>query len=194
MRPRKRDKYIQLRNEKFTPFEARQLSKLTLNIPALKLAREERQARWGRFEKIAAKKIDSGRWSRGQLATKWLKNLSRMYTKHGWRVKEGPKGKQTQMPKGSPNVWALYRDAERRIGGPGSKGQESPWEVKRVNQTRMVLDRGLIQMQKAKREGKSPTRDEILQWIKELNEKIRTANGDRKRQLILQRSNLERRL
>jgi hypothetical protein len=190
----KKGLYRTLRLEHFTPLEARHLSILSRNTPALKLLREERQARWIRFEKIAARKIALGKWGRGQIANKWIKNLSRMYSKYNFRVKEGPKGNQTKMAKGSPNVWALYRYYERRVGGADTKRYVSPWQLRTIKSGKNLLDKGLLFVQKAKREGRPPPVTQMKQWIDQLSENIRTATGERRIQLLRQKNNLERRL
>lgn len=185
---------VELRNSHFTPLESRQLSILPKSTPALKLLKEDRQARWARFEKIAAYKIASGKWRRGQIGAKWLKNISRMYTKHGWRVKEGPRGKQQPMAKGSPNAFAMYRDYERRVGGPGTNRHVSPGELGKTKSGKALLNRGLLYVQKARSEGRPPLASHAKYWIDQLNEKINTTTGSQREQLIKQKNNLERSL
>jgi hypothetical protein len=191
----KRARYTELRLEHFTPREARELSTLSKNTPALKVVREERVARRARFEKIAAAKIAKGSWRRDIVEKKWLQNLSRMYSKKGWRVQEGPKGKQHPLAKGSANPWALYRDAEKRVGGPGTKGYVSPWEVRQISQGTTRLEKGLIFVQQVERQAKSPkglSQAQVRSWIAEKEDAIKESKGKRKTQLILEKNRLER--
>lgn len=190
----KRNRYTVLKLSHFTPLEARLLSKLPKNTPALKLLIEERQARWAGFEKIAACKIASGKWRRGQIGAKWLRNLSRTYSKHRWRVQEDPKGRQQPMAKGSPNPWAMYRDYERRVGGPGTKRHISPWELRKIGSSKPLLNKGLLYIQKAHREGRTPAASQIKYWRDQLNQNVKAATGARREQLIKQRNNLKRSL
>jgi hypothetical protein len=185
-------RYQFLRLCHFLPLEARELSTLRRNTPTLKLIIKERRCRWERFKKIAARKTAYGRWKEGQLMVKWFKNLSRMYTKKGWRVKEGPKGRQQPMVKGSPNPWALFRDADRRIGDGGSKRYVSPWHPKRINPNRTTLDKVILLVQKASREGHPPSVGQLKQLIDDLSEQIKNATGLRQRQLVQQRNCAER--
>lgn len=194
----KRARYNELRLEHFTPREARELSTLSKNTPALKLVREARQTRWARFERIAAAKISQGKWRRGQVGAKWIKNLSRMYTKNNWRVQEGPTGDQPRMAKHSPNPWAMYRSAEKAAGGPGSKGYISPWEVVAIRpRGESRLERGLIFVQQMERrarreEGSGLSMTQLRSWIEQKEAAISEAKGRRKEQLIIEKNRLER--
>lgn len=196
----KQIRYQDLRGKHFTPKEARELSTLPKETPALKIMKQEREARWNRFEKIASNKLYKGQWKRKDLPSKWLKNLSRMYTKNKWRVQEGPKGKQDNLgAKGSPNPWAAYRSAEKEAGGPKSKGYVSPWEVKQISHGKTKLQKGLIFVQRKERQvkvaGNSPaSRAQIKVWIEQKEEAIREAKGRRKAQLIIERNRLEKML
>ena len=194
MATRRKTLYTTIRLEHFTPLEARELSKLPKNTPALKLVRRERIERRARFEKIAAHKIETGAWKRGQVAKKWQNNLSRMYKKRGWRVKEGAQGKQQPMPKGSPNPWALYRDAERRRGGPGGKKYTSPWEIRQIAQGHGSLDKGLIFIQRTERQARAGTANPamIREWIAQKDAAISRASTADKVRLITERNRLER--
>lgn len=136
----RKTRYERLRAAYFTPLEARELSKLPQRTPALRLLIEERAARRERFEQIAASKIGRGKWRRSDIPLKWRNNLSRMYYKYGVRVKFGPTGRQQVMPKGSPNPWALYREALRRA--PDKPDYESPWKNRRYR--RMRIDEGMV--------------------------------------------------
>ena len=194
MANRRKTLYNTLRLEHFTPLESRELSKLPKSTPALKLVRQERIERRARFEKIAAHKIETGAWKRSQLSKKWQANLSRMYQKRGWRVKEGPQGKQQPMPKGSPNPWAMYRDAERQRGGPGGKNYTSPWEIRQIAQGHGSLDRGLIFIQRTERQSRAGTANPVMmrEWIAQKDEAIRRASTADKTRLITERNRLER--
>jgi len=194
---RKHERYTVLRLEHFTPHEARALSILRSNTPALKLVRQERLERWAHFEHYAAGKVSRGKWRRQDVPHKWLDNLSRMYTKKRWRVREGPVGDQTDMPKGSPNPWAMYRDAERRMGGPDSKNYISPWEIRQLTHGKTDLQRGLVFVQQVERKAKEKERTGldrtlVAQWIAEKEDAIRDARGKRRDQLIIEKNRLER--
>jgi len=168
---------------------------LPRSTPALKTILAEREARWSRFERIAAYKISVGKWHRRQLGEKWLNNLSRMYTRNRWRVQYGPVGNQPDLTKGSPNPWAMYRDAERRTGGPGGKGYVSPWEVRQLAQGKTRLEKGLLFVQQVERKARRRgglNQDRVRQWIVEKDEAINAARGKRKEQLIIERNRLER--
>ena len=196
-RTRKQDRYQALRHHWFTPREARELSVLPKATPALKLLVAERDARRERFEKIAAHKIATGRWRRQDVPDKWVANLARMYSKRGWRVKEGARGDQPRMPKGSPNVWAMYRDAERRVGGPKSKGYISPWELKNIRRGKTKLQKGLVFVQKLEKESKKAggvSKSRLRSWIADKEEAIRSARGRNRAQLIIEKNRLERML
>lgn len=186
-RSRKRTRYDFLASHHFTPLEAREFSTLRKETPALKKAVEEREIRRARFEKVAASKVSRGLWRREDVAKKWRSNLSRLYTKHGWRVQEGARGAQQAMPKGSPNPWAMYRSMER-LAPP--KKDISPWQLRRVfGKTR--LERGLIFIQKAERGG-GVGLPQVRQWIAEKDNAIKRATGQRKDQLVVERNRLER--
>jgi hypothetical protein len=186
---RRTDRYNALRTNYFTPLEARELSVLPKNTPALKLMRQERIARRTRFEKLAATKLAKGKWTRSQVEKKWLANLSRMYYLKRWRVQYGPKGKQHKLPKGTPNPWAMYRAYEKRTGGTGAKGYVSPWQLKQLRKGKSLLDRGQIFVQKVKR-GQAIGKSQIARWVDQLGESIKSARGQRRERLVQQRDNL----
>jgi hypothetical protein len=157
----------------------------------------DRLLRRARFEKIVARKLERGLWSRDEVGSKWLKNLSRMYSKRGWRVQHGATGRQQKMPKHSPNPWAAYRDFERQVGGTSTKGYVSPWEIKQIKAGKTLLDKGLIYIQRQERKGGTTTgvpKEMIQQWIDEKNRAILKARGERRRELIEQRERLRRSL
>jgi len=180
-------RYEYLTTRGFTPLEARELSVLEKQTPALKLLIAEREQRRTRFEKIASRKIALRVWRRRDIPAKWTNNLSRMYTKRGWRVREGPVGNQPDMPRGSPNPWAMYRSAEKVA--PPKRGV-SPWQLRKVfGKTR--LERGLIFIQQAEKRG-GVSLDQVRQWISEKDTAIKRARGGRRKQLIVERDRLGR--
>jgi len=182
-----RRRYEYLSSAHFTPLEAREFSTLPKATPALKLIMEGRATRRARFEKVAASKIARGVWRREDVPRKWVDNLARMYNRRNWRVQEGPRGAQQPMLKGSPNPWAMYRAAEK-VAPP--KKDISPWQLRRVfGKTR--LEKGLVFVQRAERQG-GTNEAQIKQWVKEKDESILKAQGQRKEQLIIERNRLER--
>ncbi len=168
-------RYQYLRANRLTPIEAREFSVLPKSTPALKGLVVDRNARWERFVKIANSKLRKGKWRQRDLPSKWLANLSRMYHKRGWRVKEGPRGRQKPMAKGSVNPWAMYRSYERQFPG---KGYRSPWEIKQVRGGKTPFDRGQVFIQKAE---KGVGKSTIQHWIDQLTESIRLFPQDRER-------------
>lgn len=195
MATRKQNRYQWLTVHHFTPLEARMLSVLPKATPALKLLVAERDARRERFEKLAAHKIATGRWRRQDVPNKWVANLTRMYSKRGWRVKEGPRGDQPAMPRHSPNPWAMYRSYEKQVGGPKSKDYVSPWELKQIKHGTTKLQKGLVFVQKLEKESKRAggvSKNMIRSWISDKDEAIRNARGRNRAQLIIERNRLER--
>lgn len=191
----RRNRYSELRLCHFTPREARVLAESRRDAPAVKLLKQERMERWNRFEKIAARKIATGQWRRSEVYEKWTQNLSRMYSRKHWRVKEGPKGGQEDLgPVGSVNPWASYRDAEKRVGGRRHKGYKSPWEAKQVKSGKTSLQKGLVFIQKRERSPRTKDSAQIRLWIAQKDEAIRQAKGRRKQQLMIERNRLERML
>jgi len=191
-RKQRQARYSTLRAEHFTPREARELSKLSKNTPALQALRADRIARFERFSKIAAGKLERGKWRKRDLPGKWVKNLSRLYTKRGWRVKEGPRGKQQPMPLRGPNPWAMFRDYQ--VGAGVSKDYIRGYpdaEGRRQARGKVSLLKGLVSIQQAeKKGGASPGM--IRQWIAEKNEAIKSARGKRRVELMIERNRLER--
>lgn len=184
-RAKKRNRYDYLVSKHFTPLEARELSTLKKETPALKVAIREREVRRARFERIAATKVARGVWRREDLPTKWRNNLSRLYSGRGWRVQEGARGAQQPMPRGFPNPWAMYRSMER-IAPP--KKDVSPWQLRRIF-GKTHLERGLIFIQKAERRG-GASASQVRLWIAEKNNAIRNARGQRRAQLTVERNRL----
>ena len=191
---RKQQRYDLLRSEHFLPLEARMLSVLAKNTPALKRLRADRVARWNRFMRIAIRKQVQNRWQSGDIPVKWEKNLSRLYRVKRWRVQYGSTGQQQDMKKGSPNPWAMYRSYERLTGGPEAKGYVSPWELRMVKKGKSLLDKSLIYLQRAKRAGQPVNRGQVRDWIEKLDASIRGSRGSRRAQLVRQRENLRRSL
>ena len=190
----KQARYQTLRLHYFLPREARELSVLPKSTPALKLLIAERASRRARFERTAAQKIATGRWRRQDILDKWTANISRMYTRRGWRVKEGPIGDQPKMARGSPNVWAAYRDAERQVGGPKSKSYVSPWELKQIRKGKTKLQKGVVFVQKLEKQSKKAgvSQTMLRRWVAEKEEAIRRARGKNRTQLIIEKNRLER--
>ena len=191
---RQQKRYDLLIDDHFTPMEARRLSVLAKNTPALRLLRNDRVARWNRFMKIAVRKQVRNQWQSQDIPSKWIKNLSRLYHKRRWRVQYGGSGAQQDMKKGSPNPWAMYRDYERRVGGPQTKGYVSPWELRLVKSGKTMLDKGLILIKKGKRTGQPVPHGQIRDWIESLDARIKGSRGSRRVQLMAQRDNLRRSL
>lgn len=188
MADRQKVRYNSLRTAHFTPLEARELSILPKETPALKLVVETRLQRRGRFEKAAARRISTGVWQREDVPGKWLANLARMYTRSRWRVQEGPRGKQAAMPKGGPNPWAMYRSAEKIAP---TKGYVSPWQIRQIRKGKTKLEKGLIFIQKAERAG-GASFGQLRLWITQKDRAISKAKGQRKEQLLIERGRLER--
>ncbi len=201
MANKRRERHTTLRLERFTPREAKMLSAIPANTPALKLCREERLARWNRFEHIAATKIANGKWRRGEIKEKWLNNLSRLYTKMGWRVKGEYQHGQQIMPRGSPNPFAMYRFYEKMTGGHDAQGQEyiAQWQARQIKHGKNRLEKGLIFVQREEKKAKAtPSKKandtQIRSWIAEKDLAINSASGKRKQSLIIERNRLERML
>lgn len=201
MANKRRERHTTLRLERFTPREAKMLSEIPANTPALKLCREARIVRWNKFEKLAATKIANGKWRRGEIKQKWINNLSRLYTRMGWRVKgEYQKGQQI-MPRGSPNPFAMYRYFEKLTGGHDAQGQEyiAQWQARQVKHGKNRLEKGLIFVQREEKKAKAaPSKKasdaQIRSWIEQKNTAIASATGKRKQQLVIERNRLERML
>jgi len=183
----KERRYHFLLSRHFTPLEAREFSVLRKETPALKEVIKDRGLRRARFEKIAARKIARGVWSRDIVQHKWMVNLSRMYSYHHWRVQQGPIGDQPPMPPGSPNPWALYRALER-IAPP--KKDVSPWQLRRVF-GKTHLETGLVFIQKAERRG-GISQSQVRLWISEKDNAIAKARGQHRYQLVAERDRLEK--
>ena len=186
-RAKKQNRYSYLLSRWFTPLEARELSTLKKETPALKVAIREREIRRARFDKVAATKVARGVWRREDLPTKWRNNLSRLYSTRGWRVQEGARGAQQPMPRGFPNPWAMYRSMEKIA--PPKKGV-SPWQLRRIF-GKTHLERGLIFIQKAERRG-GASASQVRLWIAEKNNAIKNARGQRRAQLTVERNRLEK--
>ncbi len=194
---RRAKRYGELLSSWFTPKEARELSVLPKKTPALQQMIDDRLLRRARFEKIAARKIERGQWSRRDVPGKWIKNLTRMYSKRGWRVQHGAVGNQPKMPKGSPNVWAAYRGAEKQVGGPDTKGYVSPWQLRNIRKGKTLLDKGLLYVQKQERKGGTAQglpKTMTQQWIADLDKAIAKSRGKHRQDLIAQRERLRRNL
>ena len=181
------NRYRYLRAHHFTEYESRELSVLCMGDPVLRVMVANRDRRWEWFMQMARRKVGSGRWRQGDLPDKWYANLSRLYTGRGWRVKHGPVGDQPRRARGLVNVWAAYRSYER-IAPP--KKDVSPWQLRRIF-GKTHLERGLIFIQKAERQG-GASASQVRLWIAEKNNAIRNARGQRRTQLIVEKSRLEK--
>ena len=193
----RQNRYMSLISAWFTPREARMLSVLPKKTPALKRMVEDRLSRRNRFEKIAAYKISYDQWRRQDVPDKWIKNLSRLYTKRGWRVKTGGVGKQPKMAKHSPNPWAAYRSYERLVGGTGTKNYVSPWELRNIKTGKTPLDKGLVFIQKQSLKGGTVSgvpKPMIEEWIRKKDVAIKKARGEHRKSLIEQRDRLRKSL
>ena len=184
-----------LLSEHWSPLEARELSRLPRNTPALKTMRKDRIARWERFAKIVNRKIEQGKWAPADVQGKWIANLARMYRKNNLRVQYGPTGKQQRMVKGAPNVWALYR---KYVKITPDKRYRSPWELRPEKKGGPPpLNRATLYVQRAQRQqqtGIPVSSGQLQNWIAQLNTGIRKSRGVRRRQLIQQRDNLLKKL
>ncbi len=188
MPTRRQTRFTFLRDNQFLPLEARELSRLPKATPALKLMVMDRLERRVRFEKIAARKIETGQWKRADIPKKWIKNISRMYGRMGLRVKEGPRGKQQRLAKRSPNPWALYR---KFVKIAPDKKHVSPWELRMVHKGKTPLARGLVHIQKAEKAG-SVSKGQVQRWIAEKKVSISGSRGKRRAQLTVELGRLER--
>ena len=186
---RRRDRYNFLRAHSFLPLEARELSKLPKSSPAWRLMVQDRDARRARFERMAANKIARGRWRRGDVDRKWLKNIARLYSRRGWRVKFGAKGAQQEMPRFSPNPFSMYRSYQRQAPG---QNYISPWESRQLLKGKTLLDKGLIFVQKEEKAGRPVNKDMVRNWMKEKTQAIKRARGKRRVQLRLEYNRLEK--
>lgn len=194
-RPTNRQRrYNELREHHFTPGESRALSQLPRNNPARTDMIQDRDQRWERFIRIAHNKVSRGQWRERDIPSKWLKNLSRLYSKKRYRVQYGSTGDQPPMPKGSPNPWAMYRDYERRHGGPDGKPYISPWQLKQIRAGKTELQKGLIFIQKTeKRFGEGAiSKARVQSWIADKEQAIKKARGKRRATLIIERNRLEK--
>lgn len=180
-------RYKELKEHHFTAYEARELSILRKRDPVLRVMVEDRDRRWEQFTRTAQRKLSSGQWRRSDLVDKWHADLSRLYTGRGWRVKHGPVGVQPRRARGMVNVWAAYRSYEK-IAPP--KRDISPSEIRRVF-GKTHLERGLIFIQKAERQG-GVSVSQVHLWIAEKNNAIKRARGQRRAQLTVERNRLER--
>ena len=185
-RAKKRNRYDYLVSKYFTPLEARELSTLKKETPALKVAIREREVRRARFERVAATKVARGVWRREDLPTKWRNNLSRLYSGRGWRVQEGARGAQQPMPRGFPNPWAMYRSMLKIA--PNREDYIAPWRLRRIF-GKTHLERGLIFIQKAERRG-GASASQVRLWIAEKNNAIKVSRGQRRAQLTVERNRL----
>lgn len=184
----------ELREHHFTPLEARMLRELPRKNQARATMIATRDARWERFTKIAQRKVDRGQWRRQDVMDKWAANLSRFYSRNHLRVKFGPTGGQTKLPRGSPNPWALYRHYERQYGGPRGKPYVSPWQLRQLRTGKTPLQKGLIFVQGAERRLQDGTVSKAMvrSWVEQKGEAIKKARGKHRAQLVIEKRRLER--
>lgn len=178
----------------FTPREAELLSAVPRKTPALLAMVRDRDARWERFLQLARTRVDKGKWRRDQVDGKWLGNLSRLYSKMGWRVKHGPVPYEgvVKLGKSSTNPWAMYR---AYVADRPNKKHKSPWERKQIKSGKTRLEKGLVFVQgaeQAEAAGKSVGKGMIRQWISEKELAIKGARGKRRTQLTIEKRRLER--
>jgi hypothetical protein len=179
-------RYQYLLSRWFTPLEARELSAIPQQTPAIRLLISARAERRAAFEKRASGYLASGQWKPEDVPKKWMSNIRKLYTTAKWRVQEGPRGRQQPMPKGSPNPWAMYRAAEKVAPG---KRYISPWQLRQIRSGSTRLEQGLIFVQRAERQGGASLL-QISEWIREKNVAIAGSKGQRKAQLIIERDRL----
>jgi hypothetical protein len=97
------------------------------------------------------------------------------------------------MVKGSPNPWASYRDYIKDTGGVFAQGYLPLWKMKQVGSKKSLLDRGLLFVQQKEKGGVSkPSKAMLNEWIGNLDSSIKSARGERKKQLTTQRDRLKR--
>jgi hypothetical protein len=168
-----------------TRLEANALSQIPLNNTTIKAIVRDRVERYNRFTVVASRKMSEGKWRPGDFWKKWLENLSRLYTKEGWRVQGKYQKNQVRRPVGSLNPWAMFRNYEKSYP---DKRHVSPWEVKAVKNSNKGFDRGQIFVQRAAM-GSSAGR--IRGWIEQLNQTILSAPGGERARMIIQRRRLE---
>jgi len=142
-KPLRQARYERLITGHFSELEAREFSVLPRDNPALKKMYSDRQRRRAKFEHLASVKIRNGKWSRDMVASKWLANLSRFYSKMGYRVKQGPTGAQRWMPKRGVNPWSWYRDALKEA--PNKPPYESPWKSHRRSSGKASISQSNIE-------------------------------------------------
>lgn len=188
-KPRRQAAYDYLIEHHMTPLEARMLSVLPRNTPALRAMVADRDARWDRFEKIASRKIAAGRWQPQDIDRKWTANLLRYYRKAKAIVKGQTRGRQQRMPKGAPNPWALYRRYVK--ANPGNKGYDSPWEKKKYG-PKSPLDKAQWVVRRASNSTVSSA--QLRLWISQVDRSIRYSRGDRREAFIGHRAALQKML
>lgn len=192
-RTQRRARYEALLSHHFLKLEARGLSKLPKATPALRAMIADRDVRWERFGHILRWKVAKGQWRARDWDVKWNKNLSRLYYIRGWRVKEGPKGKQQPMPRGAPNPWAMYRGYVRDTGGDDQNWYPEQ-KMNKGGGRPPSLVRGLVETIKTEKRVKegSVSKATLGRWLEQKKQAIQGARGKQRTQLQIEYSRLQR--
>lgn len=103
----------------------------------------------------------------GNTEKQWHKFIRQEYRNHDW------------MQNGIYDVWQMLRDREHRYRAR-HPDYESPWESKRVKRSSADFERKFGNTIEKQRK----------QWLKELDQNIAKATGDRRQALEAQRTNL----
>lgn len=127
-------RYANLRADGFMAYEARPLSKLPWNTPALKAMRSARVSYLHRFQNRAKREG----WKLGRAKMEYQKAVRRIYKRHDWNVQYGPQGKQKGPIAGRPNPWSMYRSYDK--AAPPPKEQESPWRKKKYKHRKVSIN------------------------------------------------------
>lgn len=175
----------------FLAWEAHHLAALRPNDPAFRAMVFARRLLRAKFERLAATKIASGAWQRGDVPARWLARLGRLYTRQGWRVVVGPVGEQPGFTKGAPNPFAMYRHYVKLAP---SKKHVSPWETRaKQYKTRAKLVHALVKVQLLARQFKEGKVDRatVSRWVSQKKAAIAGARGKRREELTIQLRKLE---
>lgn len=163
----RRGLYDLLRQEHFSPLEAREFSKLSKYDSALAQMRGERVKQWAYFKRRVREK---GWRTNYRIQVEWLRTLTRSYRRRGWSVFFGPH-------KGKPSPWEWWRarydmlPPELQRGTPTRKAKAG----KRVQEK---IDKGQVNTRR---------------WIAQLTVKIREATDRKQRDAwVRQRASLKR--
>lgn len=105
--------------------------------------------------------------AKGNTEAQWHKFIRQEYRDHDW------------MQAGVYDPWQMLRDREHRYRAK-YPDYESPWESKRVKRSSAEFERKVANTIIKQKE----------QWLKDLDQSIAKATGERRRQLEAQRANL----